>query len=104
MHTIPKDKIVQRDVLYSGELRIRECREHCIMIVGRTRTGKTCLFNHILNKPMIGKEQDGLIEYVPFKSDGSYAEMGSSAACVTLVPNVADISPWISLVDIAGFG
>ena len=63
------------------------------MILGLTRSGKSCLFNYILGKAMIGKQDPKqkrrriIYDYdykdTPDAAD-TYAQMGSSIESITL--------------------
>jgi hypothetical protein len=61
------------------------------MILGLTRSGKSCLFNYILGKALIGKQdpkqkRKRIIYDYDSKgtTDDSYAKMGSSIESITL--------------------
>lgn len=80
------------------------------MIVGLTKNGKSCFFNHLLGKLMIGAqdpEDPQRVIYVPKPTVGlsaeSYAVMGSAPFSITLAPNTADLSHNSSLIDMLGF-
>jgi AAA+ ATPase superfamily predicted ATPase len=49
---------IEFDILYKGEKRIESVKESTIVTMGLIRVGKTCLFNHILDKPMKGAKVD----------------------------------------------
>jgi GTP-binding protein EngB required for normal cell division len=42
-------------VLEQGDRKIDTLKDNVIMMVGRTRAGKSCTFNWILNRDMIGE-------------------------------------------------
>jgi hypothetical protein len=77
------------------------------MIVGLTKNGKSCLFNYILGRPMIGvadpnHSQRTVYAPPPGAHKESYAQMGSNYTSVTLFPN-ASLHNNIYLLDMAGF-
>lgn len=71
--------------------------------MGLSRTGKSCTYNYILNKPMIGTKEKGTIVYKSTSIDPSVAKMGLEIESITLEPNVCAIDSSTSLIDMAGF-
>jgi hypothetical protein len=73
-------------------------------MVGLTRAGKSCTFNWILGRDMIGVGDEIEAHYVNLiGADKSVAELGNDFTSVTLIPNIADLSKETSLVDMAGY-
>ena len=79
------------------------------MIIGLSRNGKSCFFNHALGRSMVGsvdpKNKQKVI-YAPNLDSGlkveNYAEMGNTFTATTLYPNIGLLGDY-SLTDMAGF-
>lgn len=104
MEASSQGQVIKADVLYKGELQIQTIKEEVTMIIGRTRVGKSCLYNHIRNKPMIGKLHEGYPVYVPCDNNSAeYAQMNNELTSLTLAPNICHLSGTTTLIDMAGF-
>ena len=91
--------------LERGDRNISNAHEEAIVLMGLSKSGKSTVFNWMLNKPMVGKRGRNS-EYVNIISeDPTVASLGGGTLkSVTLVPNVfADYTSTVSLVDLAGF-
>ncbi len=42
-------------ILEIGDRSVEKLKKKMCMIVGLTKNGKSCLFNHLLGRPMIGQ-------------------------------------------------
>ena len=98
------DAKIELDLLHRGEKRMKSILEYCIIVLGKSRIGKSCTYNYILNKPMKGVNLDGDIVYVTTQNDSTTAKMGNSVESITLEPNISTLSANTSLLDLAGFG
>jgi hypothetical protein len=63
--------------LLRGEQAIKGAKKNVIVTSGLTRGGKSCFCNFLLNKPMMGKDVEGDVIYVPVSTDISYAKMSN---------------------------
>lgn len=93
--------------LYTGEQSISSVKDNAVVIIGITREGKTCVYNKIANKTMVGKVVEDTICYVPHvqtSTNISYGQMSNSLGSVTFEPNITHLSSVTSLIDLAGQG
>ena len=90
-------------VLEKGDRKISSLHSKAIILVGLTRSGKSTLFNFILNKPLIGKGKLNS-KYVLLNQEEESATISDRMVSETLDPNTkVNYTKDTSLIDMAGF-
>ena len=91
------------NVLEKGDRKVQSLLRKAIILVGLTRGGKSTLFNHILNKPLIGKGKLNS-KYVLVNEEEDSAKISDRMVSETLDPNTkVNYTKDTSLIDMAGF-
>lgn len=92
-------------VLEQGDRVIENAKKKAVVLVGKTRAGKSCLFNWIKNNLMVGagKKWNTYYKRATEGQDLQYAEESNGLTSKTLIPNIGELDKETSLIDMAGF-
>jgi GTP-binding protein EngB required for normal cell division len=89
--------------LERGDRKIQKIKKRIIALVGLTRAGKSCTYNWILDRSMVGKGNNIQANYIPTIPDEQMAVIGDGFTSVTLIPNSTDYDGDTSIIDLPGY-
>jgi len=81
---------------------IENIHKQMVLLVGLKGVGKTCAFNWITGKPMIGVK-DISVSYQAINHGLTSAKMGDGFTFETLLPNVAELDADTTLLDMPAY-